>query len=160
MSLLLTTSAIAMAVMMVSTAWGGAVPKATGSATIERSPGGATFTVELVAFDYGASGDRGMFTYTDDNGYYVLKVASTRILAESMMAIFTGPVVEGNYPGIGIGTWVVIMVLDGGEPAYGADGCMGWLQSGETAALNDVATLTDSPYGWLYAIEGNIQVHV
>ncbi len=111
-----------------------------------------TGTANMITSTY--SDAKGSFHYSDISGnHYVADIRYVKV--EDEEAWFAGEVVSGN---IGVGSWLFVKVLDGGEPSYNADHIWGSFTS-ELDALNGVSMMSN-PADGAFAIQGgNIQVH-
>lgn len=140
--------ALALAALVVASA--GAAPKKFSHATGEIWMSGPDQYAQFEVFDYGATGDRGSFTYTNFTipGYsYTAPIACANVDRDTGQAWFTfeHPFVPGFYVGV--------YVTDGGSPGAGNDtyGHVVWV----------APAWCDAPGGvWNYPITaGNLVVH-
>ena len=134
---------------------GGSAPKATGDVWADRTTEGLGMA-HMVFVAQATTPAKGTFTYSDVNGSYTFDVQAVKIDSATVVH-FAGPVVGGNYPGIGLGVFVGIAVRDGGEPGIGVDRVNGNVYATLAAAVNGFASLSPD---YLTASEGNLQVHV
>lgn len=134
---------------------GGAAPKATGYVWADRTSEGLGMA-HMVFVAQATSPAKGSFTYSDVNGSYTIDVQAVKV-DSSTVVHFAGPVVGGNYPGIGIGFFVGIAVRDGGEPGIGVDRVNGNVYGSLDAAVAGFASLSPD---YLTASDGNLQVLV
>ena len=149
--------AFAIALMLVFTALGEPVPRATGNASFQAPIG--IVSISLRVFD--SSGelgeDRGEYMYSDPRGYFVLDVSEVGVF-DGNMAIFAGQVTETTHPYIDLNEWMVTWVLDNGCPCEEMDCYTGTGNLCMEDAYSLVSSGEPPPYPWDIAVGGNINV--
>jgi hypothetical protein len=156
-SLLVIASVFAVAFMMASTALGEPVPRATGNASFQGGTGLVSISLSVCDSSDELGEDRGKYTYSDTQGYFVMDVREVRVF-DGNLAIFTGQATESTHPSIDLNEWIVQWVLDVGRPCEGMD-CY---QGTGNLCMEDAYSLVSSgeppPWPWMIAIGGNINV--
>ena len=147
------TSAIAIAALAAPAAAGSA-PKTTGDVEATQIVGGVPAHMVWVAQD--SNPDKGSFTYTDPNGTYTVAVEDVQIDGDE--GDFAGRVVSSTFSWIVRGDYLGVAVLDGGEPAVGADRIIGAIYADLDSAIGGYDSLSAESPNALVATAGNLQV--
>ena len=149
--------AFGIALMLVSTALGGPVPRATGNASFMPPIGLVSISLSVFDSSDELGEDHGRYTYSDPRGYFVLDVSEVGVFDENM-AIFAGQVTESTHPFIELDEWMVTWVLDNGCPCEEMDCYTGTGNLCMEDAYSLVSSGEPPPYPWDIAVGGNINV--
>jgi hypothetical protein len=97
---------------------------------------------------------KGSVSYSDAAGIaYFVNVKAVKVVGDT--AWFAGPVIDGN---AGMGQWLFVKVVDGGEPGKLVDKASGSFTD-EVTAINGVIGMQNPADGPFTITSGNLQVH-